>query len=262
MIPPEVAALAEDPSASGPDPAPESGLRRILTDRYCVLFMPVDTSVSRLRLREDEVEDAVAEIRALTAGAPGKTAWWVGSSAAPGDVRERLLALGLRPATDPGWEPRGTAMATVTPPPGSEGVVARLVETYEEFVRANEIGWEAFGLTADERAQHLTILPERWEAALAGHANVTFMAWVDGEPAGIARALLQPEGAVLLGGGVLPWARGLGAYRALVRARWDAAVARGTPALAVTAGAMSRPILERLGFQSVATVEVLLDDPR
>ena len=47
------------------------------------------------------------------------------------------------------------------------------------------------------------------------------------------------------------WARGRGAYRAVVRARWDAAVARGTPALAVGAGPMSRPILERLGFEQV-----------
>jgi len=36
-----------------------------------------------------------------------------------------------------------------------------------------------------------------------------------------------------------------------VRARWDEAVRRGTPALAVGAGAMSRPILERLGFVQV-----------
>ena len=42
-----------------------------------------------------------------------------------------------------------------------------------------------------------------------------------------------------------------GAYRAVVRARWDEAVRRGTPALAVGAGQMSRPILERLGFEQV-----------
>jgi hypothetical protein len=36
-------------------------------------------------------------------------------------------------------------------------------------------------------------------------------------------------------------------------------VARGTPALVVQAGAMSQPILERLGFQQVATMRVLVD---
>lgn len=54
-----------------------------------------------------------------------------------------------------------------------------------------------------------------------------------------------------MGGATAEWARGRGAYRAVVRVRWDAAVERGTPALAVGAGSMSRPILERLGFDHV-----------
>jgi predicted acetyltransferase len=54
-----------------------------------------------------------------------------------------------------------------------------------------------------------------------------------------------------MGGAVLPEARGRGAYRALVRARWDDAVARGTPALTVGAGPMSEPILRRLGFEQI-----------
>jgi hypothetical protein len=53
--------------------------------------------------------------------------------------------------------------------------------------------------------------------------------------------------------------RGRGVYRALVRARWDAAVAHDTHALTVTAGRMSRPILERLGFVTVGWVDCLLD---
>jgi hypothetical protein len=36
-------------------------------------------------------------------------------------------------------------------------------------------------------------------------------------------------------------------------------VAAGVPALVVHAGAMSRPILERLGFDAVAEQEILLD---
>lgn len=44
-----------------------------------------------------------------------------------------------------------------------------------------------------------------------------------------------------------------------MRARWDDAVERGSPALIVHAGSMSRPILERLGFQTVCEIEVLED---
>jgi hypothetical protein len=53
--------------------------------------------------------------------------------------------------------------------------------------------------------------------------------------------------------------RGRGIYRALVRARWDEAERRGTPALVVQAGKMSRPILERLGFETVCEVHTLVD---
>jgi hypothetical protein len=52
---------------------------------------------------------------------------------------------------------------------------------------------------------------------------------------------------------------GRGVYRAVVRARREAAVARGTPALVVQAEQMSRPILERLGFRAVCTIRALVD---
>ena len=58
----------------------------------------------------------------------------------------------------------------------------------------------------------------------------------------------------LFGGATLPEARGRGAYRALVAARWEDAVARGTPVLVTQAGAMSRPILARLGFREVCEI--------
>ena len=53
--------------------------------------------------------------------------------------------------------------------------------------------------------------------------------------------------------------RGRGIYRALVRARWDDAVACGTPALTVLAGRLSGPILEKLGFEVVGWQDCLLD---
>ena len=86
-----------------------------------------------------------------------------------------------------------------------------------------------------------------------------YLAWIDGEPVATARAVFADAGALLISGGTLEAARGRGAYRALVRSRWDDAVARGTPALVVQAGVMSRPILDRLGFQPVSHVEILLD---
>ena len=48
------------------------------------------------------------------------------------------------------------------------------------------------------------------------------------------------NGSYLFGGAVLPEARGRGAYRALVHARWQDAVARGTPLAVTDAGSQSR----------------------
>jgi hypothetical protein len=65
---------------------------------------------------------------------------------------------------------------------------------------------------------------------------------------------------VLNAGSTLPEWRGRGAYRALVRARWDDAVVAGTPALVTQAGRMSLPILERIGFVAVCEIRALMDD--
>jgi GNAT superfamily N-acetyltransferase len=71
-------------------------------------------------------------------------------------------------------------------------------------------------------------------------------------------AYLAP-GVYLAGGNLAEHMRGRGIYRALVRARWNEAERRGTPALVVQAGKMSRPILERLGFETVCEMHTLVD---
>jgi hypothetical protein len=49
-------------------------------------------------------------------------------------------------------------------------------------------------------------------------------------------------------------------YRARVRARWDYAVDRGTPALVTQAMPLSSyPILRRLGFDEVCTIRQVED---
>ena len=265
MIPEDVRRYAEDPAAYGPDLPPESGFERIRNERFCVLFGPVPsfTSVNRLRLDPDEVAEALAEVRALVAER-GHThcVWWVGASATPADLADRLLAHGLVPDERPGSEPHATSMVLVDPPPpGPDDVTVRRVESLDEYRTANRISAAAFGPDDEEQAQWSAIEEQRYEAERAGYAPRTYLAFVDGEPVGVARAIFDEgvPGVLLLSGGVLPHARGRGIYRAMVRARWDDAVAAETPAVTVHAGAVSRPILERLGFQVVSETEVLLD---
>jgi hypothetical protein len=261
-VPPEVLLLAENSNAYTPlGPRDE----RIETDGW-VLWLwggsthPGGTVAQRFRLEPDEVAPTVAEIRRLVAerGRPAST-WEVGSSATPADLGERLLALGMVPDD----EHEVAAMVLTGPPAGeaSAGVEARPVETLDEFVAAQAVAWEAFKLPEEHRRAERESLADRFLEQRDSDRGATFAAWLEGELVAMATATFTEHGVVLNAGSTLPHARGHGAYRALVRARWDEAVRRGTPALITQAGAMSKPILERLGFREVAQIRIYLDDP-
>jgi GNAT superfamily N-acetyltransferase len=119
---------------------------------------------------------------------------------------------------------------------------------------------EAFETPASMREEIEADLAARFEeyAAPLNPAR-DFVALLDERIVGGASAVAAEAGVALFGGSVLPEARGRGVYRALLRARWDFAVARGTPALTVQAGRMSKPILERLGFVQLAAVRLFFD---
>jgi hypothetical protein len=265
VIPEEVRRYAEDPSAWGPEPAPGSGFARVLDERFCILFGPVPsfTSVSRVRLAGHDVAAAVADVRAHAAERGHRDClWWVGSSATPDDAVERLRTEGLVPDERPGSEPHATSMVLVSePPPAPPGVEARRVASLDEYRLANRIATEAFGEPPESHAEWEAVAEERFAAERRGHAPRTYLALVDGEPVAVARGLFEDgvPAILMIGGGVLPHARGRGVYRALVRARWDDAVAAGTPALCTHAGALSRPILERSGFVAVSETTLLFD---
>ena len=181
-----------------------------------------------------------------------QTQWEVGSSA-PAGLFDALLERGIRPDKDP------YAVALVLtnePPPPREGLVARQIETYEEYVAANEVQWEAFGSTPAEIAEAKTLLPKLFRESV----NLRHAGWLDGELVCTGTSAPTEHGLLLYGGATRESARGRGAYRALIRARWDDAVALGTPALITQGGTMSRPILERLGFERVGEVHMLLDE--
>ena len=184
--------------------------------------------------------------------------WWIGDSSTPPALADRLRGLGFA-APEPPTEPRLTAMALIEQPEAPAEIEVRRVETLEDYVAARELEWSAFGMPEEQRTAARASLPELWARVRANPWTQTFLACVDGQPAATGLMLFAESGAALIGAATLPELRGRGAYRALVRARWDEAVARGTPALVVQAGTMSRPILERLGFVAVATIEVLVD---
>jgi hypothetical protein len=116
-----------------------------------------------------------------------------------------------------------------------------------------------WGVPEEKRAGYRPIQRNAWSIVEATGRMGIFLAYLDGEPVGFGRAVFAPEAGILMGGSTLPRARGRGVYTSLVHARWDATVARGVPRLAVSAGHMSGPILERLGFEEIGKVVLLRD---
>jgi len=239
-----VSELVDFAEAMGPflDAAPGRLLR--ITDGYALSadFGQRWAQVERVRLREAELPDAIADVDAFMheSGAE-RASWWLTERSTPHE--EAFLAAGLvRNEADYLF----ASMVLTAEPPGVEGIGVRRIETLEEYAESRRLAIEAFA-EPHQRNPSDNDLAAEWEHRV----DPIFAAWLDGRMASVGRAFYTRAGAYLMGGSTAAWARGRGAYRAVVRARWDEAVRRETPALAVGAGPMSQPILERLGFEQV-----------
>ena len=186
------------------------------------------------RVRRVDLEAARAAARARGAE---RIEWWLGPSS-PTGAADELLDRGLVP-DDP---PALTGMSCSAPTPVAPNVEVRPAGTAE----VAEIEHAVWGGEAR---------PPREEHPAVHH----FAAEIGGRLAGVGRAVDMDGGVALMGGAVLPELRRRGAYRALVRARWDYAAARGTPLLVVQAGPMSAPVLDGLGFERHGEIRMLVD---
>jgi hypothetical protein len=239
---------------------------------YTVLRRPAftvgsfsDTSfaqVTPVSVAAGDVEEMVAEARSLLVGmGKERGAWFVAEACRPKGLADRLGALGMVPYAEPPFEPRFAAMALLSEPlPASPDVDAHTASTLDEFRAANRVSNDVFGLNDEDRRALEAAEKLLWEFESDHEAPYrTFVAKIDDEVVGTAGLIYGHHAAVLVGGSTRTDMRGRGVYRALVRARWDAAVTRDTPVLTVSAGQHSRPILERLGFEIVGWCDCLLD---
>jgi hypothetical protein len=247
-----------------PLPPPEHPYKVRVFDGYQLGYMPgASFALVSVRRMPDDVEERVEELRAvLAADGFERCAWMVSEAAEPAGLAGRLQELGMVPwpREAEGFGARFRNMLLTTEPaPVAEGVEARQVETFEEFVAARRVAQSAFEVSEHDREVFERRNADQWKWHERLSDFKTFVAFVDGELVGNAGVLFGAHAAFLVGGSVREDARGRGAYRALVRARWDAAVERGTPALTVAAGSMSGPILERLGFATVGEGDGLED---
>jgi hypothetical protein len=258
MIDAALREYAETPDRFAPIPE-GSSVTRFDDGRICVIQGTTWAGVSAPRFREEELDEVIGFVHELVP-ADKQQAWWIGPSAQPANLVELLLMRGFQPAED-GPELRAMVL-TSAPPEPAPGIDVRRVDTFEDFAVAREVQWDAFVVPDDRRELQRTQLRDEFEESMEHGTPVTFLAMLDGRPAATGMAIPSDRGAFLIAGSTATWARGRGLYRALVRARWDYAVERGTPALVTEALIdTSYPILQRLGFTEVCTIR-RLKEPR
>jgi GNAT superfamily N-acetyltransferase len=228
---------------------PRPSYETVVTDDYTYIAGPNNAWV--LDIGEPNVEWARAESQRR--GIP-LVEWWVGWSVRP-SLADDLLGLGLVPDD----EPVLTGMTSATAPPAAPHVEVRSLETAEEYLEAIAVDWEVWQVPDAERAKRRATEVDRFDEDHAAGTAHHWAAYDDGRAVGFGRGIDMEDGVALMGGAVLPEARGRGVYRALVRARWDRAVARGTPLLVVQAGPMSAPVLDGLGFQRHGDIQLFAD---
>jgi GNAT superfamily N-acetyltransferase len=212
-----------------------------------VPLMPEFAAVQRVRVPAERLEEACAEVRALAAerGIP-EVGWFRSALAEPQDLGPRL-GLELRETL--------TVLALQQAPEAEAAHEIREVTTFDEYVTAQQIDAVANGWQPAEREAYA----DMWQVSL--ERFVMWLAHDDGVPVGMARCAVAGNAFVMIGGSVLPEARGRGVYRSLVAARWAAARARGLDALVTSANDQSGPILERLAFERLDEIEVWSDRP-
>jgi GNAT superfamily N-acetyltransferase len=220
---------------------------------------PLNRFASRLRLSLDPRSEVDAIRGWFRARGKEAFTWKLGQHTLPSHLESVLRAHGAHPDAA---EPDHTAMVLDAEPPAVEGIDVCVVESLEEYTQSAEIMFVGFGgsFSEDEISAMRAAVPQRFEAYRDDPTSRRYLAYRNGKPVAMATAIRTSVGVVALGGGAtLPEARGQGAYRALVHARWLEAVRWGASALVTQASGMSRPILESIGFRAVSPVLELID---
>jgi len=264
VIPDAVRDAAIFPLSEGPRVPAELPIEKISASGYTILVMPGPTGalVEARSLEADAVEQTVQMVRELLREREKtRAAWWVSERSEPAGLVGQMHDLGMEPFDEAPYEPRFAAMVRVEPTdPGPDYVDARPAESFEEYIAGIRLSDAIFDISEEDRRAWEEHERATFALQMAGKSPArSFVALVDGEVVGAASVILGASSVNLLGGSVREDMRGRGIYRSLVRARWDHAVARGTPALTVQAGHLSRPILEALGFEIVGWEDCLRD---
>jgi GNAT superfamily N-acetyltransferase len=203
------------------------------------------------RLTEQDADAVIQEqIRHFTA-LKRKFNWELHGHDQPADLRTRLERCGFAQDED------ASAVMVLELSQAPQTLLApvqadlRLVNSPEQIAAVAAIMAQVWGGNFDWLAKRL------W-----GHLQIpgvlrVYLAYHQGQPAGTGWVYLHPHNpfASLWGGSTLAEQRGKGLYRAMLQARVQAALDRGYRFLAIDAGPMSGPIVEKYGFRQITTAQ-------
>lgn len=200
-------------------------------------------------LTAETADAAIAAQRAYFTSRGTPVEWKYYDYDTPADLPARLLAAGFEPEDEEVMLIAETAAISHEPvlPPG-----VRLVPVTDEagVAAMMSVRDRAFpGEPPDDLHERLLT-----QLRAAPQSLQMVVAMAGDEPVSAARVEFVPgtDFAGLWGGGTVPDWRGRGIFRALVAYRAGLAAERGFRYLQVDALPMSRPILQRLGFEPVA----------
>lgn len=204
------------------------------------------------QLSEANADDVIREQIRYFEGIGQDFEWKTYDYDQPADLKERLRAHGFRVeeaesivvldlqhAPESLWQPVTHSIERITDP-------ARLVDIQhiEATVWNEDASWvvDYLGSALRDFADQMSI----------------YTAYVDGQPASAAWIYFPPANsdspfASLWGGSTISTYRKQGLYTGLLAVRAQEARARGFQYLTVDASPMSRPILEKFGFERIAT---------
>ncbi|GAA3592370.1 GNAT family N-acetyltransferase [Kineosporia mesophila] len=234
----------EGEGADNPEPGREP--------RVLVTVKPEWAAVTWSRLTEADADEVIAAQIERMSGLGLDWEWKYYSYDTPADLPDRLRAAGLQDADPETLMVADLHELELVGPP--EGFRIEPVTDAAGIARMVTVHNEVFG--GDHQAWGDALLRQIEATAGDEVPSVVGLVVMDGDRAVSTGRVNFHHGtdfASIWGGSTLPGRRGRGLFRALVSHRARLALDLGYRYLRVDAAAMSRPILQRMGFHEVAT---------